>query len=224
MDKRDQCGHCALGKDCFSESLDVSAFKDMVSGHHHYDAGQVLFSEGAQSKFAAVVQSGAIKRTRGDMIIGLALPGDYLGLSCLYSTTQVETAIALERSRVCRLDTQTELPNHPQAVRLMAREMEQQRWQLEIQLKPATARLASWLLRLSAHQCGRGLSRTHIRLPLNRTDTANYLGLALETTSRLISKLNKDGLIKVQGREIELLDLPGLAQLEIQGQTEQLGQ
>ncbi len=196
----------------------------MVQTHQHFDSGQVIFNEGAGSSYVAVIQSGAIKRMRGDRIVGLSLPGDYIGLSCLYSGHQVDTAIALERSRVCRLDSKTALRQNPHSAKLLAKEMEQQRWHLALQNQPAMQRVASWLVQLSKHHQARGLSATHIRLPLNRTDMANYLGLALETGSRLISDLNRRGIVQIQARQLEILDLAALAQLEVEGQSEQVSQ
>lgn len=188
----------------------------MIQGHAHYDAGQVLYQQGANRPFAAVVQTGAVKMVRQEHVIGLALPGDYIGLSCLYEKEQPETAIALTRSRLCLLDCADLLPGHPDAVRLLVKEMGQKRWLTDLQLKSAKGRVCAWLLQLSAHHEQRGLSAQHFRLPLNRTEIASYLGLALETVSRLLSGLNKAETIRIDGREVTILnhaDLETLAAL-----------
>lgn len=215
-----QCQECALGKDCFSETQNSESLRQKVTGHQHFDKGQVIYAEGAQSKFSAVVQSGAVKLMRGEAIVSLALPGDYIGLSSLYADCRIDSAIALERTRICRLDR---LDEEPEAVRLLGREMDQQRWHLTLRDRPAGARLACFVQRLSDHQAKRGLSSTFIQLPLNRTEMGNYLGLALETVSRLLTQFANRGILKATGRQVEILDPDALAQLQVERQAEQVG-
>lgn len=212
---RSHCEQCALGRHCFTETQSQKAFRALVSGHQHYNANQVLYSEGSSSRYVAVVQSGAVKLVRNEQVIGFALPGDYIGLACLYEDIQPDSAIALERTRVCQLSTDNDLIEHPESARLLAGQMNQQRWHTGLSQKSAPARLASYLLRLSEHQLHRGLSETHLTLPLSRTDTANLLGLALETTSRLLSKMRSENLIQLDGRAVELVDKVTLAELEL---------
>ena len=45
---------------------------------------------------------------------------------------------------------------------------------------------------------------------MSRQDLGDYLGLALETVSRLFSRFQEEGLIEVQGRQLRLLDIPRL--------------
>ena len=48
---------------------------------------------------------------------------------------------------------------------------------------------------------------------MTREEIGSYLGLKLETVSRLLSRLQEEGLLQVQGRTVKLLDLPALRQL-----------
>lgn len=218
-----RCNECALGQDCFSETRDADAFRHMVSDHQHFDRHQMIYAEGTQSKFCGVVQSGAIKLMRGEAIIGVALPGDYIGLSSLYADHHVDSAIALERTRICRLDSRSGLPEHVDSVRLLGREMDQQRWHLGVRDLPAIARLACFIQRISDHQRARGISGTFVQLPLNRTEMANLLGLALETVSRLLTQLANRGVLKVSGKQLEILQPDALAELQVERQAEQVG-
>jgi len=52
----------------------------------------------------------------------------------------------------------------------------------------------------------RRLSSTRFRLPMARTDIGNYLGLAVETVSRVFTRFQKNGLLKVEGKEVEIID------------------
>jgi CRP/FNR family transcriptional regulator len=51
------------------------------------------------------------------------------------------------------------------------------------------------------------------RLPMSRTDIGNYLGLAVETVSRVFTKMQRNGLLQVEGKEIEILDPDELCQV-----------
>jgi len=59
----------------------------------------------------------------------------------------------------------------------------------------------------------RGYSRTEFVLRLTREDIGSYLGLKLETISRLLSRFQAMGLLQVQGRVVKLLDLPALKEI-----------
>jgi CRP/FNR family transcriptional regulator len=45
---------------------------------------------------------------------------------------------------------------------------------------------------------------------MSRVDMGNYLGLAVETVSRTLTKLQQRGVIKVEGKEVTILDFDGL--------------
>jgi CRP/FNR family transcriptional regulator len=74
----------------------------------------------------------------------------------------------------------------------------------------ADERMAAFLVSMSRRYAARGFSATRFRLTMTRTDIANYLRLASESVSRGFSRLQDNGLIRVDRREIELLDLAKL--------------
>jgi len=73
-------------------------------------------------------------------------------------------------------------------------------------------RLARFLLQLSRRmaECGQSPRRFHLRM--SRRDIASYLGVAHETVSRSFGALSRWGWLRVDNREVEILDLPGLKQ------------
>ncbi len=81
----------------------------------------------------------------------------------------------------------------------------------------AEERLATFLLNLSQRFVARGFSQVEFHLRMTREEIASYLGLKLETVSRLFSRLQEEGLIQVQGRAVKLLDLAALKKLVGQG-------
>ena len=74
----------------------------------------------------------------------------------------------------------------------------------------ADVRLARFLVQLSAQMAERGQSSRRLLLRMNRRDIANHLGLAHETISRAFRVLSDAGWLRVEDREVEILDLEGL--------------
>jgi len=70
----------------------------------------------------------------------------------------------------------------------------------------AEDRLAAFLLGLSRRYGSRGFRADRFTLTMSRADIANYLRLAPETVSRILRRFQDDKLVRVRGREVELLD------------------
>jgi CRP/FNR family transcriptional regulator len=77
----------------------------------------------------------------------------------------------------------------------------------------AEERLALFLLNLAERYRRRGYSSTEYVLRMTREEIGSYLGLKLETVSRLFSRFQGEGLIQIQGRAVKLLDPIALKQL-----------
>ena len=69
------------------------------------------------------------------------------------------------------------------------------------------------MLSISARNGRRKLSATHFRLPMSRIDIGNYLGLTVETVSRVFSRLQKLEILEVSNKEIAILNLEGLQEI-----------
>src|SRR5690606_25232690 len=81
---------------------------------------------------------------------------------------------------------------------LMSREIQEDRaLHMLLSKKSADDRIASLLTTIAARQQRRGLSNRIFRLPMSRYDIANYLGLAVETVSRIFTRFQQQGLIRV---------------------------
>ncbi|CAG9187739.1 Fumarate and nitrate reduction regulatory protein [Cupriavidus pinatubonensis] len=74
----------------------------------------------------------------------------------------------------------------------------------------AEQRVAAFLLSVSARYRERGYSATSFVLRMTREDIGSFLGVTLETVSRTLSKFQQEGLLTVQGKSIELLNLDAL--------------
>ena len=74
----------------------------------------------------------------------------------------------------------------------------------------AEERLAAFLLNLSQRFVARGFSPNEFHLRMTRDEIGSYLGLSLETVSRLFSRFHDERLITVQQKHIRILDIAGL--------------
>jgi CRP/FNR family transcriptional regulator len=124
------------------------------------------------------------------------------------------TAVALEDSEVCEVpfgSLQQLLADMPALLRHFHRMMSQeitreQSVMLLLGNMQATQRFAAFLVNLSSRYEARGYSPHTFQLRMSREEIGNYLGLTIESISRLLSKFKKEGLLRVSNREIELLD------------------
>jgi CRP/FNR family transcriptional regulator len=77
----------------------------------------------------------------------------------------------------------------------------------------AEERVATFLLQLSKRYAAAGYSASNFCLRMSRGEIGSYLGLTIETVSRVFSRLHDEGFIRVQKRDIFLKDIPGLRKL-----------
>lgn len=180
---------------------------------------KTIFEDGDKFQSLYAVRSGAIKSFSIDdkgeeHVIGFFLPGELIGLDAIDSGIHSHAAKALETSSICEIPYEqveylsskiSKLQQH--MFRLLSREIhDDQELQLLLSKKTADERIGAFLLNLSARYKQRQLSPTAFRLPMPRTDIANYLGLAVETVSRVLTRLQDQKILAVDGKEVEILD------------------
>jgi CRP/FNR family transcriptional regulator len=186
-------------------------------------SGSHIFREGQPFDAIAAVREGAVKTWRVDregreQTLGFHLPGEVIGLSAIDGERYPCNADALDTVQLCRFSfpkialLAARLPGlQKELFRLLSRDIgHAERLAAD---QPAESRLAAFLLNLSARIGGPGLVIDRFRLAMSRGDIASYLRLAPETVSRLFRRLQDDALMRAHGREIEVLDRPGLERL-----------
>jgi CRP/FNR family transcriptional regulator, anaerobic regulatory protein len=153
-------------------------------------------------------------------ITGFVHAGHFLGLAV--SDTYAFSAEAIEHVRFCRFPRaklRTLLDDFPlmekRLLDIAADELvAAQEQMLLLGRKTARERLASFLLTQSRQGLPCGHSRQRFRLPMTRSDIADYLGLTIETVSRTLTKLRSEGLISILSQsELAISDAVGLAGL-----------
>jgi CRP/FNR family transcriptional regulator len=153
-----------------------------------------------------------------EQVTGCHMAGEILGLDGLGADRYTCEAIALEDSEVCVLpfDEIDRMANDVPLLRrnlyrLLSRDLcHDHDMMLTLGSRCAEERLVLFLLNLAGRYQARGYSSSEFVLRMTREEIASYLGLKLETVSRLFSHLQEEGLIQVQGRAIKLLDAPAL--------------
>jgi CRP/FNR family transcriptional regulator len=82
----------------------------------------------------------------------------------------------------------------------------EQRMMMTLGQMSAEARLAHFMVTMGHRFKERGFSCTEFNMSMSRHDLANYLGLAVETLSRLFKKFHQNGWLQVSRRHIKILD------------------
>ncbi len=220
------CRNCSLSELCLPHGMsgdDMEALDHIVKRQQPYQPGQHIFRAGDRSHALFAVRSGALKtycttEDGDEQVIGFTLPGELVGLDGMSDGSYGSSSVVLETASVCELpydrleDMCHSLPglNH-QMMRVVGKEISSdQSMLLLLGKRSADERLASFLLSLSTRYRSRQLSGTEFNLPMSRQDIGNYLGLAIETVSRLFAAFQKDKLLTVNRRQIVLVDLPRL--------------
>ncbi len=216
------CQDCSLAPLCLPLSLnleDMDALDQIVKRGRPLKKGEFLFRQGDAFDSVFAVRAGALKTfTLSDggeeQITGFHLPSELVGLSGVDNDSHPVSAQALETTSVCeipfeRLDElAVQLPVlRRQLMRIMSREIrDDQQMMLLLSKKSADERIATFLVNLSARFRARGFSANQFRLAMSRSELGNYLGLAVETVSRVFTRFQQQGLIDAEGKEIHILD------------------
>jgi CRP/FNR family transcriptional regulator len=96
----------------------------------------------------------------------------------------------------------------------MAKEIQrEQQMMFLLSRKTAEQRLATLLQNISQHLHQRRLRGDNFRLSMSRHDIGNYLGLAVETVCRIMTRFQKLELIQNEGRNVALLDARALDEM-----------
>lgn len=213
------CQNCALSGACFGSAKSGTSGSTQKS-HRVYHRGESLFSMGDPFNALYVVRAGSAKSflssSRGDeQISSFYHPGDMIGADGFDTMTHAHSLKFLETSSVCRIGL-GELNKTLGESALMRQQLlksmshalvDEQQLLLSVGKLNSEQRLAKFLLDLSARFEQRGLSAKVFDLSMTRIDIANFLGMAIETISRLLGKMQQQDIIHVNRRQITLLDM-----------------
>ncbi|NOX08633.1 MAG: fumarate/nitrate reduction transcriptional regulator Fnr [Gammaproteobacteria bacterium] len=228
-DISNNCRNCTVHELCLPLGLaddDIDKLNNIVKRSQPLHRGDFLFRIGDPLQYLYAIHSGSIKTYSAsadgtEQITGFHLPGELIGLDAISDSTHPCAARALETTSVCRIpynrlsELSAKLPSlHEQLIRVMSKEIStDQKLMMLLGKKTAEERLASLLLSISKRLSMRGFSDREFNLSMSRIDIANYLGLAVETVSRLFTRFHDEGLINNQRQHILIEDMDQLCDL-----------
>lgn len=215
--------HRAVCARCEADEL---AELDSIKYYRSYEAGQPIIWSGDRMDFVASVVTGVASLSQAmedgrTQMVGLLLPSDFLGRpgreAALYDVVAVSnlTLCCFRRKPFEQLMVRT--PHIGQ--RLLEMTLDEldaaREWMLILGRKTAREKIASLMAIIARREASLALKSTEdgmaFELPLTRESMADYLGLTLETVSRQISALKRDGVIRLEGkRRVIIPDLDRL--------------
>ena len=183
--------------------------------------GEHVFREGEIADCFYVLRSGSLKsylvtEDGEEQVLGFYLPGDVFGLDNGDSLQRLSSTASLETASICRFP-HAFLADKAQGANLLAIASEQLRRDHNLVLmlarKDADGRIASFLDDLASRYQTRGYSASAFLLTMSRQDIGCYLGLAVETVSRTLTRFQDSGVLNVNRREVEILDHAALRKI-----------
>jgi CRP/FNR family transcriptional regulator len=224
---RTMCSSCNLRELCVPccglSRSELGVTESLAFNRSRVRRGESLYRTGDRFTSLYAVRNGFFKSTalldNGRIqVTGFSMTGEVLGMDGIAPERHTCNTIALEDSDVCAIpfarlqELAQEIPGLQHHVhRMMSREIVREHGvMLLLGSMNADERLAMFLLNLSQRFAVRGYSPSQFNLRMTREEIGSYLGLKLETVSRIFSKFNDEGLIGVQQKFIRILDNAGL--------------
>ena len=223
-----ECGECpirhrAVCSRCNEDELEIL---ERMKSYKTYEAGQTIVWAGDELQFVGSVVTGVavLQQTLEDgrrQMVGLLLPSDFVGRPGRDTAAfDVVAATELVLCRFQKAPFERLMETTPAvATRLLEMTLDEldaaREWMLLLGRKTAREKIASLLAiiaRRDAHLRLAEISgQAQFELPLSREAMADYLGLTLETVSRQMSALKRDGLIALEGKR--RVTIPDFARL-----------
>jgi CRP/FNR family transcriptional regulator len=233
------CGQCNLHELCFphgmaTEHLDL--LDAVVERRRALHKGDYLYRDNDQAVAIYAVRSGSLKTvvesSNGEeQIVGFHMAGELVGLDGFLDDKHRCSCVSLETSSVCEMPVHSlealcdQLPAlQKQMRRIMGKEVVADHAMLLMLGKmSAEEKLASFLLSISRRMEERHWKADDFVLSMPRQDIANYLGLAVETVSRLFAHYQEEGIIEVDRRRIHIRQMQRLQQIQRRNHRLQTG-
>jgi CRP/FNR family transcriptional regulator len=224
-----RCLTCAMRAVCMPQGLtqpEIARLDSIICATRMVRQGEALYLANDPFQSIYAVRSGWFKtivthRDGRGQVTGFHTAGDVLGFDGLSSAQHGLSVLAIEDSNVCIIPFTLleslcgEMNVVQQWVhRIMSDEIVRESLHMMLLgTMSAEQRVASFLLDVSARMKARGDSPVEFNLRMSRGEIGSYLGMELETVSRMFSRLQRDGLMDTHGRQIHILDSDGLSRV-----------
>ncbi len=223
------CQNCEMNPVCHPPGLqteEMDSLDQWFPTRRRLKRGESLYEIGEPFTAIYAVRSGFFKtllpsQEQRDQVTGFLMTGEILGIDGIGSGIHACKAVALEASEVCMMpygsieELATNLPNlHAHLNKLMSQRIvqDQATFQILANLR-SESRLAAFLLDLGKRFSHLGYSPHTFVLRMTREEIGSYLGLSLETVSRLFSRFQDDDLVDVQTRHLRITNPEALMEV-----------
>jgi CRP/FNR family transcriptional regulator len=223
------CAGCSMRCACMPKTLsaqELSRFDSIVSATRLIKRGDSLYRANDTFQSIYSIRSGSFKtvvmhRDGREQVTGFHLAGEVLGLDGVCTEHHSSDAIAIEDSSVCiipyaLLESMCAESKRlqQQVLRMMSGEIvRESSLMMLLGTMSAEQRVAAFLLNMSSRMKARGYSAAEFNLRMTREEMGNFLGMKLETVSRMFSKFQRDGLVQSRGKQIRIVDLDQLGRV-----------
>jgi len=223
------CTNCNVRNLCMPSDAKPDLLKrldELVYSRKRLKSAGVLYHSGGRFHALYAVKSGFIKTEslHDDgrvQITGFYMAGEVFGFDGIATDEHMCTAIALEDSEICiiPLDRVRHVGHEFEAIqhhfyKLMSREIVRDHTiMMLLGSMQGEERLAAFMLNLSQRFHIRGYSRFNLILRMKREEIGSYLGMKVETVSRIFTKFQEQGLLHVHQKNIQIINLQGLRNL-----------
>lgn len=220
------CEACSLSDLCLPKGLSISELEQLdefIERPRKLESNTQIFQPGDDFFGIYAVRTGGVKtfltkKTGEQQILGFHLSGEIFGLDGLEHSTHRCYAATLDNTSFCvipfnKLDELCGLiPELRQQIyKLIGHELNcDHAHQLLLGQQTAHERLATFLLSISSRFKHRGFSPNSFMLPMSRHDIACFLGIAVETVSRLFKSFQQQGIVKINRKQVDILDMDKL--------------
>lgn len=228
-ESKQSCNGCSLRNLCLPNGLaeaNMAKLDTIIVRRRRVPRDGQLYRMESPFRSLYAVKVGHFKTQRFDengtrQITGFQMPGELLGMDAIAGGRHQCDSVALEDSEVCEIpfeELKQLMADIPVLLRhfhrLMSQEIRrEQSLMIMLSNMHAAQRVATFLLNLSSGYKARGYSPTTFELRIKREEIADYLGLTIESISRLLSKLQKTKYIEISRRHARILNHPGLNEL-----------
>ena len=224
------CDTCVVRNRAICAALDDSEISALngIGRRKTLAAGDPLIWEGDDSMLVANVIDGILKLTNStedgrEQIVGVVYPSDFIGRP--FGATTNHSVTALTEAKVClfaRADFDRFAHEHPALEhKLLKRTLDEldrtRSWMLLLARKSAEEKVATFLLEMSERlvdaSCASptGGALEEFDLPFSRQQIGDILGVTIETVSRQMTRMKREGILDLPTRRtVRILDRPAL--------------
>lgn len=214
------CAACDLSDICRLRTIEherVGLRDRRVEPMRSLTAGSYLFRAGSRAQGIYAVRYGTLKTVAltsdgEEQVLSFHVAGDVIGLDAIAAGRYRYDVVALNTVSCCVVpisqlaEQYARVPPIASAVvNLLSQTVAQQSVRLGIARGSAQRRVLRLIVDLASRLEQRGFDGQHLQLAMFRRDIASFLDTRIETVSRILRRLHREGVIRLHGRHITLL-------------------